>query len=232
VVELRIAADNVAKYPKNDDNKTMRNAATLSGPQSRHLFSFFFFLFSLGIPLRVSAYPVQYKEQYYRLYHLHHIQYPDDTMENIVWLEQAIKAPFANPLWANALIENETEYEKYRALFMMHLNLKLIEQYIYLGNKWNKRNAYFYNAPWKDENLDSLDTAETCFRTALFYWNDAKTWAGKANERRFRFINLQRVQFWEDEAFRMEAGSLNYEKTLTRELALLQTIREKFQQME
>ena len=58
------------------------------------------------------AYYVQYKEQYYKLYHLHYIQYPDDTMENIYWLEQAMKADFANPLYALALIENQTPWEK------------------------------------------------------------------------------------------------------------------------
>jgi hypothetical protein len=181
---------------------------------------------------RLSAYYVQYKEQYYKLYHLHYIQYPDDTMENIYWLEKAAKADFANPLYALALIENETQWEKYRYLFMMHVNLKLIEQYLYLGNKWNKRNAYFYNAPWKTQNLESLETAETCYRTALYYWREANEWAAKAQDRRFRFINLERVQFWEDEAGRMETGTLNYEKTITRELDLLQQVREKFQGMD
>jgi hypothetical protein len=153
-------------------------------------------------------------------------------MENIYWLEKAIKADFANPLYAVALIENETQWEKYRYLFMMHLHLKLIEQYIYLGNKWNKRNAYFYNAPWRDQNLESLETAETCFRTALSYWNEAQAWAEKVQDRRFRFINLQKVQFWEDEAGRIEKKDLDYEKILTRELDLLQKVREKFQGME
>ncbi|GHV83366.1 hypothetical protein AGMMS50212_07060 [Spirochaetia bacterium] len=166
------------------------------------------------------------------LYHLHLIQYPDDTMENIYWLEKALAADFCNPLYANALIENETQWEKYRYLFMMHINLKLIEQHIILGNKWNKRNAYFYNAPWKEQNLDSLNTAETCYKTALYYWKDAVMWAEKANEKRFRFLNLERVQFWEDEAFRMQKGSLDYEKILTRELKLLQNVREKFEAMD
>ena len=115
----------------------------------------------------LSSYFVTYKEQYYRLFHLHYIQYPDDSMENIYWLERALKADFCNPLHALALIENETQLEKYRYLFTMHINIKLAEQYLFLGNKWNKRNAYFYNAPWKEQNLDSLKTAETCFRTAL-----------------------------------------------------------------
>ncbi|MDR0555172.1 MAG: hypothetical protein LBG76_10315 [Treponema sp.] len=183
-----------------------------------------------GAPL--SAYYVQYKEQYYRLFHLHYIQNPDDTMENIYWLEQAIKADFANPLYALALIENETQWEKYRYLFNMHVNLKMIEQYLFLGNKWNKRNAYFYNAPWKEQNLESLETAETCFRTALYYWKDAVQWAAKAQDRRFRFINLRNVQFWEDEAGRIETRSLNYEKTINRELALLQQVRERFLAMD
>jgi hypothetical protein len=190
------------------------------------------FCAALLFPAPLGAYYVEYKEQYYRLYHLHYIQYPDDTMENIYWLEKALQADFANPLYALALIENETQWEKYRYLFTMHVYLKLIEQYLYLGNKWNKRNAYFYNAPWKEQNLESLETAETCFRTALYYWKDAVEWAGKSRERRFIYINLQKIQFWEDEAFRIEQGDLDYEKTITRELALLQQVREKFLAME
>ena len=182
-----------------------------------------------GIP--VHPYFVTYKEQYYRLFHMHLIQYPDDTMENIYWLEKALNADFCNPLYALALIENETQWEKYRYLFMMHINIKLAEQHLFLGNKWNKRNAYFYNAPWKEQNLDSLETAETCFRSALYYWNEALDWAEKLKDRRFRFMNLQRIQFWEDEASRIENNALNYGKTINRELALLEQVREKFQAM-
>jgi hypothetical protein len=162
---------------------------------------------------------------------MHHIQYPNDTMENIYWLEMAIKADFANPLHALALIENETQWEKYCHLFNMHIHLKLIEQYLFLGNKWNKRRAYFYNAPWKKQNLESLETAETCYRTALYYWNTAKEWSERAQDRRYRWINLVRVQNWEDEALRIETGELDYSKIITRELAFLQRVREHFQAM-
>nr|WP_148257432.1 hypothetical protein [Treponema primitia] len=189
-------------------------------------------MIGLLLPLPLHSYTVQYKEQYWRLFHIHYVQYPDDTMENIYWLEQALKADFANPLYALALIENEAQWEKYRYLFNMHLNIKLIEQYLLLGEKWNKRNAYFYNAPWKEQNLESLETAETCFRTALSYWQAALDWAEKAGERRFRFLNLTRVQFWEDEAFRIEEKTLDYEKTITRELQMLQRVRERFQGMD
>ena len=191
------------------------------------------FLILVLLPgIRLSAYVVTYKEQYYRLFHLHLNQYPDDTIENIYWLEKALGADFCNPLHAFALIENETQWEKYRYLFMMHINIKLVEQHLFLGNKWNKRNAFFYNAPWKEQNLDSLKTAETCFKTALYYWEEALIWKEKLDDRRFRFMNLHRVQFWEDEAGRIEKKTLDYGKTINRELSLLQRVRERFQAMD
>ena len=196
--------------------------------------AFFGFIICLillpGYP--ANAYFVTYKEQYYKLYHLHYIQYPDDTMQNIYWLEKALKADFCNPLYALARIENETQWEKYRNLFMMHINIKLAEQHLFLGNKWNKRNAYFYNAPWKEQNLESLETAETCFKTALYYWEEALVWAEKTREKRFRFMNLEKVQFWEDEVSRIYDKKLDYGKTINRELARLQAVREKFLAMD
>lgn len=206
--------------------------STLSIPRSISLIVLSAFLFML-VPVRASAYYVQYKEQYYRLYHLHLNRYPDDTMENIYWLEQALKADFCNPLYAIALIENETEWEKYRYLFTMHLNLKLVEEYLALGNKWDKKKAYFYNAPWKEENLESLETAETCYTTARHYWDEAIKWATKAREKRFYFLSLKRVSFWEDEAYRiMEEGSLDYGRTIERELKRLNEVRETFRAMD
>jgi hypothetical protein len=173
-----------------------------------------------------------YKEQYYKLFHIHYNQYPDDTMENIFYLERALKAPFTNALYALSPVKTREQYEKYGYLFMMHINLKLVEQYLYLANKWNKRHAYFYNAPWKEENLKSLETAETCFRTALYYWKDAENWAGKARDRRFRFMRLDKIDFWEDEAFRIvEEKTLDYGKTIGRELDRLEKTREAFQSM-
>ena len=184
-------------------------------------------------PPEVGAYLIMYKEQYYKLYHVHHQQYPDDTLENIFWLELALKADFCNPLYALARVETEEQYEKYCYLFMMHINLKMIEQYLYLANKFNKRHAYFYNAPWKEENLKSIAIAEKYFETAKYYWKEAVSWAEKAREKRFRFMRLDSVQFWEDEAFRIiEKGTLNYGKTIERELAMLHTVREQFRAME
>ena len=60
-----------------------------------------------------NAYMVKYKEDWYRLYHIHYQQYPDDCIENIYWLEKAAQADFANPLYATAKIRTEKEWEKY-----------------------------------------------------------------------------------------------------------------------
>ncbi len=182
-------------------------------------------LSSLAFP-----FPVYYKEQYYRLFHIHYIQYPDDTIENIYWLERARSADFCNPLYAFAKIENERQWERYRCLFNLHLELKLIEQHLILGSKYDKRAAYFYNAPWKDQNLESLRTAETAYKAALAYWKTAVEWANKAEN--LRFVRLPDVQSWEDEAFRIVGGELDYEDIIRDELARLQRVREAFEAMD
>ena len=144
----------------------------------------------------------------------------------------ALRSDFANPLNALAEIKDEREWEKYRYLFYMHVNLRLIDSYIQLANKYNKRNAYFYNYPWKYSNLESLDAAEEFYRYALNFWEDAQEWSVKAADPRFAWMHIEDIQFWEDESYRIQTGDLNYGRTLQRELDLLQSVREKFQAMD
>jgi len=172
-----------------------------------------------------GAYFVTFKEQFYRLFHMHLQRDPDNVMENIYWLERALAADFANPLFALARIETEAQWEKYRYLFMMHLNVKMVEQYLFLGAMWSRRNVYFFNAPWRAANLESLDTAETVFLAATYYWDEARRWAALARQRRFLFIELPRVQFWADSAYRIEIGELDYGRTIRRELANIERMR-------
>jgi len=56
---------------------------------------------------QANAYMVKYKEDYYRLYHVHYQQYPDDCIENIYWLEKAVQADFCNPLYSDIKITNK-----------------------------------------------------------------------------------------------------------------------------
>jgi hypothetical protein len=185
-------------------------------------------LFCCGVRT-AQAYRILYAEQYYRLYHLHFTQYPDDTMENIYYLEEALKADFANPLYALARIENKQEWARYRSLFVMHLRLRLVDLYLTLGSKYDKMVAYFYNAPWREENLQSLDTAEEVYRTALLYWHQAAEEARKIP----RFARqLEEIQYWEDERQRIQDGELDYQDIIGAHLARLQRVREEFLRMD
>ncbi|TFG82551.1 MAG: hypothetical protein E4H20_07430 [Spirochaetales bacterium] len=182
------------------------------------------------VGIALPGYPVYFKEQFYRLYHIHYIQYPDDTIENIYWLEQARNADFCNPLYAMAKIPDEKHWERYRYLFNMHIELKLIEQHLYLGAKFDKQVAYFFNAPWKRQNLKSLETAETAYRAALAYWTTAREWATKANT--LRWTLLSDVQYWVDEAYRIQTGELDYDRIIGRQLERLAQVRAAFEAMD
>ena len=180
-------------------------------------------IFFSTVPLtKANAYMVKYKEDFYKLYHVHYQQYPDDCMENIYWLEKAVQADFCNPLFTNAEIKTEKEWEKYRYLFQMHLNLKLIEQHLRLGRTYDKKCIYFYDAPWKDEYLRNMEKALSCYKAGLYYWQEAKVWFEKADAPSFNFLFITSLQNWEDERERIKTGELNYEKMLTREINRLE----------
>jgi hypothetical protein len=189
------------------------------------------FILILFISLPSFSWAVKYKEEYYNLYHVHYQQYPDDVMENIYWLERSVAADFCNPQFALAHIDDETHWEKYRFLFMMHINLKLAEQHLRLGRYWDKNIAYFYDAPWKNEYLRDLGTAESCYKTGLYYWEEAKLWAEKANQKKFNFMYLTDIQNWEDESARINLGDLDYERTINRELERLTSVQDDLKKM-
>lgn len=179
------------------------------------------FLLTLS-PENAHAYMVKYKEDWYKLYHVHYQQYPDDCMENIYWLEKAAQADFCNPQFADFKIESEKEWEKYRYLFQMHINLKLIEQHLRLGRTYDKKCIYFYDAPWKDEYLRNMEKALSCYKAGLYYWQEAKVWCEKSSNASFNFLTITAKQNWEDERERIISGQLNYEKMLNREISRLE----------
>lgn len=170
-----------------------------------------------------------YAEHYYRLYHRHFYHYPEDAFENINYLEQALRSDFANPLHAIARIENKAEWKVYRNLFRMHINLKLVEQYLILASRYDKREAFFYNYPWKKQNLDSLEKAEKCYFTGLDYWKEARRWSRAASKSR---EHLEEIQFWHDESWRIEEGELDYEFIIGKHVKRLRKVRESFENMD
>jgi len=184
------------------------------------------FVASASLP----AYKLIYKEQLYELYHVQLYHYPERIAENVGWIEQALKADFANPLYALAEIETSSDWERYRYLFNMHLNLKMVELYLRWASRYNKENAYFYNFPWKYENLQSLERAENLMNIALSYWSEARRWSAQAWE--LRGIHLEEIQKWEDQSYRIETDELNYARIIERHLTRLRQVRQDFEEMD
>jgi len=184
---------------------------------------------ALGSAPEASAYRILYAEQYYRLYHLHFYQYPDDSMENIYYLERALQADFANPLYALARVDTPDQWAQYRSLFKMHVNLKLVELYLTLGSKYDKQAAYFYNAPWRNQNLESLELAEQVYRLAVGYWEQARSWAFRLPR---LYFNLEEIQAWEDQRARILSGDLDYGRIIDAHLRRLQRVRREFESMD
>lgn len=178
------------------------------------------------------SYKILYAEQYYKLYHKHLHQYPHETQENIFYLGMALRSDFCNPLYAISKIENKTEYEKYRYLFYMHINLRLVDSYLMLAAKFDKFKAYFYNAPWKEQNLKSLEIAETYYNMARKYWADAVMWSEKSSQRQYRWLTLTDIQKWEDENWRIQEGELDYDAIIDRQLKRLYGVRAEFEAMD
>ncbi len=178
----------------------------------------------------LHAYKIEYAEQFYELYHQNLYQYPEDYQENIWYLERALRSSFANPLNALARIENPREWERYRTLFYMHLNLELVKQYRGLAAEYDKREAYFYNYPWKFANLDSLDTAESCYKTALLYWEEALSWWAKLHT--MPYVHLDEIEEWEDERLRIDRGELDFGEFIAIDLNRLERVRKAFEEMD
>lgn len=176
------------------------------------------------------SYRLIYREQLYELYHRHFYEYPERIAENVYWLEQALRADFANPLFALAEIENQTEWRWYRGLFTMHINLKLTELYLAWGAQFMKWDAYFYNAPWKEQNLESLDRAQALFEYSRNYWKEAVRWSEEIGD--MRWIHLEEIQKWEDEHQRITDGSLDYDAIIDRHLERLEEVRAEFEAMD
>jgi len=185
------------------------------------------FLILLAGPL--DAYALIYAEDYYELYHRHLNQSTDDIMENIIWLERALSTDFRNPLYALGRVETAEQWARYRALFRMHVNLELIKLYRTFGSKYQKVTAYFFNYPWKRQNLESLDTAETLYRQAYYYWSQARQVAAEAWTMRSQ--RLEGLEAWVTEDFRIVTGALDYQKILDSDLRKIQKVRADFQSM-
>jgi MoxR-like ATPase len=187
-------------------------------------------LLAILIAAPALGYDIRYKEQFYRLYHRQLYEYPNDLTEGIFYLEQALRADFANPLNALAVIDNAREWRRYRYLFTMHVSLKMVNLYLTLASKFDKREAYFYNAPFREQNLKSIEKAEAFYEYARTYWKEAMAWSMRL--RGVPYYDLVEIHRWEDEHYRIQNGELDYGDIIDEQLARLRQVRRTFEEMD
>ena len=200
-------------------------------PNRKITFLVFTAVLLLSVAGVATGYKVLYAEQWYRLYHSSFYMYPEDYLENILFLERALSADFANPI--NAItrqITHPLEHERYRYLFKMHVNLELTRQYRLLGAGYDKRSAFYFNAPWRETTLKSLRYAESYYEAAIYYWEQAVEWSHKAWE--LRFIDLSDLASWQGDNYRVQSGDLDYRDILIGDLDRLSGVRAEFEDMD
>ncbi len=174
----------------------------------------------------LPGYRLIYREQLYELFHRQLTVRPLNPAENIVWLEQALAADFANPLYALVRVKNPRDHELYRALLTMQIHLLLVDQYLQWASLYFKFEAYWYNQPWREQNLESLDRAEDLLEIGLYYWEQARQQSDIAA--RFAFLYLEGAEQWQNRSHRIQTGQLDYEAIITGHLARLEEVRQAF----
>ena len=157
-------------------------------------------------PVSATARRLYYAEEFY-LYVMN-LYYTNPNLErNIRFMQWALKAPFDNPVRSLALIKSENEFERYKSLFRMHMNLLIIDSYLQLARRFDKEHVYFFNLWYAETLKESFKIAEYYYKISLNYWAEAVIHARVANVVPGR-INIDE---WEDDLMQILSGELDYE---------------------
>ncbi|MDH5720144.1 MAG: hypothetical protein OEZ13_05905 [Spirochaetia bacterium] len=153
--------------------------------------------FSDWIPKKLHQWHPKNVEDYFLLYSLKQLYDEDNLRRNIFFLKIALEKRFRHPSQALCKIENEQQYHKYRLLFFMHINLKIMRSYLRIGSLYDKRHLYFYNLDFADELKESFQIAEGFYKEAIPYWQKAREYAREANKYKFELDlgTLESIRF-------------------------------------
>ena len=178
-------------------------------------------LFLLLLFCFLSGRPLFYLEEFYSLYYLPHHYQNNDIKRNLVWLEVALKSPFAPPLQALFIPKSEEQYEYYQIILTMHLNYLMAKNYIYLANRFQKHEPVFFNRPYTEENTNSIQISRRLYENALYYWDKTLLYYNKAKDyqRSESFANyITSLSFIENIIYRIDQDELNYKRVIDRQL--------------
>jgi hypothetical protein len=128
--------------------------------------------------------PFYTKEEFYSLYRENMYRRADNYNANIFWLEQAKKAPFGIPVKALAKIETKAHWLEYQRLFLFHINFLIMDNYLKLGEQYEKPHILFFNTIFKKEIKEGFQMAQIYYNRAKIAFNDAMKYAKDAWENR------------------------------------------------
>ncbi|WP_232535960.1 hypothetical protein [Borrelia sp. A-FGy1] len=169
-----------------------------------------------------------YAEQWYVIFNAQMKRKPQNFTRNIFFLKNALKFPFGNPKYSLTKVETKEEWDKYKLLFKMHVNLLLVKQHLYLGDLFDTRYVYFYKTSKRDGILENLNKATNFYKIASSYYTKALTHHKKLKKYKSTTIKNDGITNWEDEYYRIENKELDYYNIIEKELIRIEKTKDFF----
>ncbi|WNY63219.1 hypothetical protein RAC47_03990 [Borreliella carolinensis] len=171
-----------------------------------------------------------YAEQWYVIFNSQMKKKPENYKKNIFFLQKALKYPFGNPKYSLTKIETKKQWEKYKLLFKMHVNLLLVKQNLYLGDLFDTRNLYFFKTPEKNGIILNLEKSKKLYKMAINYYNEALKYHKKLENYQSVKLENDGITNWEDEYHKISLKKLNYYDIIKKELLRIDETKAFFEQ--
>ena len=123
-----------------------------------------------------------YLEDYYELYGMKEYYNENSLRMNIQRLKTGLESKFRHPSEALVPTENDEEYQKYRNLLFMHLNLLIMRNTMTIAARYNLHKIKFYSRDFAKEISESMDIAKRTYEEAIPYWKEAVKYAKNASK--------------------------------------------------
>ncbi|MCD2396844.1 hypothetical protein LRB77_03275 [Borreliella burgdorferi] len=171
-----------------------------------------------------------YAEQWYVIFNSQMNKKPENYKKNIFFLQKALKYPFGNPKYSLTKIETKEQWEKYKLLFKMHVNLLLVRQNLHLGDLFDTRNLYFFKTPEKDGIISNLEKSKKLYKLAINYYSEALKYHKKLENYKSVKLKNDGITNWENEYHKISLKKLNYYDIIKKELLRIDETKAFFEQ--
>jgi hypothetical protein len=173
---------------------------------------------------------LKYVEECYGLFAQSHMTPTDSIEQNIYFLQIALNSEYKHPIQALCTIKTEAEHAQYKRLLRVRIAYLIAQGFLQLGYRFDKEEIYFFNQEYADELAKGFQIAEYYYREAIPYWEEARRLSAEVYRNRSIRLSGGLIDAIYDEARRIQAGDINYRKTIEFRLKDLERKRQKLQQ--